>query len=122
MRTVKFLGDSLARLKELPDNGRRQLGFNLDRVQRGAEPADFKPMTSVGAGVYELRARDNRGAYRVFYIAKLGNAVYVLHTFTKKTQQTAQGDINIGRARLTEAIRDANTGSTDTAKTTRGQL
>jgi len=69
------------------------------RVQFGGEPRDFKPMSSVGAGAYEIRVRDASGAYRTIYVAKFEAAVYVLHAFQKQTQQTAQADIELAKVR-----------------------
>ena len=69
------------------------------RVQLGGEPKDFKPMAAVGAGAYEIRVRDDTGAYRAIYVAKFGAAVYVLHAFQKKTQRTAKMDIELAKAR-----------------------
>ena len=68
-------------------------------VQVGREPADFKPMPSVGSGAYEIRVRDDAGAFRVIYVAKFEDAVYVLHAFQKKTRRTSQADIELARAR-----------------------
>ncbi len=73
----------------MPSEVRHSLGMELMTVQYGGEPSDFKPMKTVGAGVYEIRYRDiAHGAFRVIYVAKLTDAVYVLHAFQKKTQQT----------------------------------
>ena len=100
MKPVIFLGDSLERLKGFPENARRRAGFQLDRLQRGLAPDDFKPMTTVGKGVEELRVRDAGGAYRVIYIARLKDGVYVLHAFKKTTQKTSKADIELAQARL----------------------
>lgn len=107
VKPLKFLGDSQERLRKLPTKPRRDLGYNLNRVQHGIEPADWRPMPDVGSGVIELRERDAFGIYRVFYVAKFADAVYVLHTFTKKTQKTPKADIRIGRARYAEAERQS---------------
>lgn len=101
MKPIIFLGDSLERLKDFPENARRQAGFQLDRLQRGLAPDDFKPMRTVGKGVEELRVRDASGAYRIIYLARLKEGVYVLHTFKKTTAKTAQADIELAQARLT---------------------
>jgi phage-related protein len=65
----------------------------------GREPSDFKPMSDVGAGVHELRVRDRAGAFGVIYVARLGEAVYVLHAFQKKTPKTSRLDIEVARRR-----------------------
>ena len=69
------------------------------RVQFGGEPANFKPMPTVGAGAYEIRVRDESGTYRAIYVAKFEAAVYVLHAFQKKSQQTAKLDIELAKVR-----------------------
>lgn len=68
-------------------------------VQVGREPADFKPIPAVGYGAYEIRIRDAAGAYRVVYVAKFEEAVYVLHAFQKKTRKTSQADIKLAMQR-----------------------
>ena len=81
------MGDSLARLQAAPANIRSDVGYQLDMIQRGESPEDFKPMPDVGSGVMEIRVHgDNE--YRVFYVARYEEAVYVLHCFVKKTQST----------------------------------
>jgi phage-related protein len=105
MKPVYFLGDSQERLRGFPENPRRQAGFQLDRLQRGLEPDDFKPMKTVGKGVEELRVRDVSGAYRVIYIARLKAGVYVLHAFKKTSQRTSKADIELAQARLRELQR-----------------
>jgi phage-related protein len=77
----------------------REAGYQLERVQRGREPKQWKPMPSIGAGVTELKIRVG-GAYRVIYVAKLAEAVYVLHAFQKKSQRTARLDIELARSRF----------------------
>ena len=101
-RPVTFHGDSLDRLRDLPDDARRDAGHELHRVQWGFDPFDWKPMPSIGAGVREIRVRDDTGAYRVIYVAKRADAVHVLHVFQKKTQKTAKRDLELARQRLRE--------------------
>ncbi|MDD3883586.1 MAG: type II toxin-antitoxin system RelE/ParE family toxin [Gallionella sp.] len=98
MKTLRFMGDSLDDLKNFPTEARREAGFELDAVQRGEMPSDFKPMMSVGSGVYEIRVHI-LGEWRVLYVAKRGDAVYVLHAFQKKTQKTSQSDLDLARRR-----------------------
>jgi phage-related protein len=106
-KPVEFLGDSLNELKQLPEGVRRQAGRQLDLVQQGKEPVDWKPMPSVGSGVREIRLRDAQGIYRVIYVAKLPDAIYVLHCFQKKTQATSKMDIDLARRRLTELLKES---------------
>lgn len=100
MKPVEFLGDSLARLREFPDAPRRESGFQIDRVQRGLEPNDWKPMSTVGPGVREIRTRDSSGAFRVVYVAQFADAVYVLHAFRKTTRRTAASDLRLAKTRF----------------------
>jgi phage-related protein len=78
---------------------RQRAGYQIYRLQAGLEPVDWKPMTSIGAGCREIRVRDAAGAYRVFYVASVADAIYVLHCFEKKSQRTARTDLDIGKAR-----------------------
>jgi phage-related protein len=70
----------------VPEDARHAAGDQLDKVQRGEQPDDFKPMLSIGKDVEEIRMWDDTGTYRVVYTARLADAVYVLHVFQKKTQ------------------------------------
>jgi phage-related protein len=100
LRPIEFLGDALARLREFPESARRAAGHQLDRVQRGLEPDDWKPMQLIGPGVREMRIRDRSSAFRVIYLATLPDRVIVLHAFQKKTQRTPAGDIALAAQRL----------------------
>jgi len=104
MKLLTFVGTTLADLKDFPEDARREAGYQLDRVQNGLDPKDWKPMPSVGAGVREVRIREESGAYRIFYLTCVGDYVYVLHAFTKKTQKTTLSDINIGKARYKAVV------------------
>ena len=99
-KPLHFMGSSLSDLKAFREEARRDAGFNLDFVQRGFEPEDWKPMKTVGAGVNEIRVRDASGAYRVIYLATRLEAVYVLHCFQKKAEKTSQHDIDLARQRF----------------------
>lgn len=105
MKPIRFLGDSLDALRDFPDDARQDAGYQLDQVQRGRQPSDFKPMPSVGKGVEELRVWDDSGTYRVIYVARLEEAVYVLHAFQKKTRATSKGDIEVARSRYVDLMR-----------------
>lgn len=104
MRPVRFLGDSLKCLRDFPDDARHDAGYQLDRVQRGEQPDDFKPMPSIGKGVEEIRISEPSGAYRVIYLARRAEAVYVLHAFQKKTQATPKKALDIARRRFGQLI------------------
>ena len=104
MKPICFLGDSLRRMKDFPVSVRQEAGHNLNAVQHGELPADFKSMPVIGPGVYEIRLRDDSGAFRVFYAVNQPEAVYVLHAFQKKTQATPRQDIELGRKRYKELL------------------
>jgi phage-related protein len=97
---VVWLGDALEVLRGFPAPVQGDLGYALFQVQLGQMPPDSKPMRTVGPGVYELRDQDERAWYRVFYLKKIANLVYVLHCFEKRTAQTEQKDIEVARERL----------------------
>jgi phage-related protein len=77
-------------------------------VQRGREPDDWKPMDSIGAGVKEIRIRESTGAFRVLYLARFGDAVYVLHCFQKKTQKTRKADMDVAIRRYRGLVKELN--------------
>jgi phage-related protein len=105
VKRLCFLGDSLQCLRDFPEDARHDAGYQLDKVQRGQQPDDFKPMPSVGKGVEEIRVTDDSGAYRVIYVARRVESVYVLHAFQKKTQATSRRDIEIARKRFAQLSR-----------------
>ena len=82
-----------------PRAARKEAGFQLGRVQAGVEPSDWKPFDDVGSGTREIRIRDASGIYRVMYVAKFEEAIYVLHCFEKRTQATSRRDKGIAAAR-----------------------
>jgi phage-related protein len=98
MKPLKFVGSSHDDLCGFPAEVRRAVGFELWQVQLGAQPSDWKPLSTVGSGVYELRVHV-LGEWRVLYVASFNDAVYVLHAFQKKTQRTRQEDIELARRR-----------------------
>ena len=100
LKPVEFRGTSLDDLRAFPQGARREAGHQLDQVQRGREPDDWKPMPSIGSGVCEIRVRESRGAFRVIYVAKFEGAIYVLHCFEKKSQATRRADIDLAAARF----------------------
>lgn len=104
MSRVSFLGNSLDEIRAFPAAARREIGFQIDRLQNGLEPNDWKPLRTVGPGVREIRVRDMTGAFRAIYLATLPDAVYVLHAFMKKTQATPQRDIDIAALRLKQLM------------------
>ncbi|MGK9451826.1 type II toxin-antitoxin system RelE/ParE family toxin [Acidithiobacillus caldus] len=106
LKPIVFLGSSLDDLRAFPLSARREAGYQLDLVQRGMEPDDWKPMNSVGSGVQEIRIRDTMGIYRVLYVAKFADAIYVLHCFPKKTQKTRKADLDLAGQRYRDLLKE----------------
>lgn len=106
VKSIEFRGAALDDLRAFPVTARREAGFQLDRVQNGREPADWKPMQTIGPGVREIRIRDAQGAFRVIYVAKFEEAVFVLHCFQKKSQRTSREDLALTVARYKELVRE----------------
>lgn len=105
MKIVKFLGDSLERIRKFPESARSDAGHQIYRVQIGLEPEDWKPLKTVGQGVREIRVRDESGAFRVMYLANVAGIMYVLHAFQKKTQATSNRDLELAARRYAEITR-----------------
>ncbi|NVO06117.1 MAG: type II toxin-antitoxin system RelE/ParE family toxin [Rhodoferax sp.] len=107
-KPIAFRGGSLDDLRDFPLEARREAGYQLDRVQQGQEPTDWKPMHTLGSGVQEIRIRDATGAFRVIYVAKFADAVYVLHCFQKKTQRTSKKDLDLAAKRYRDLLKEIN--------------
>jgi len=105
-KPIEFRGSAREDLRAFPRAARREAGFQLDRVQCGLEPENWKPMNTIGAGVREIRITDAAGTFRVMYIAKFASALYVLHCFQKKTQRTRDSDIELAARRYRELARE----------------
>lgn len=100
MKQVVFLGSSLEELRGFPQDARHDAGYQIEKLQRGEQPDDFKTMPSIGKGVEEIRIREESGAYRVIYIARRAEAVYILHAFQKKSRATSKHDIDLAAQRF----------------------
>ena len=98
-KEIRWVGSAYDDLLEFPEEPRRDAGFQLSKVQSGLDSEDWKPFGEVGAGAREIRIRDTSGIFRVMYVAKFEEAVYVLHCFQKKTQATSKRDKEIAEAR-----------------------
>jgi len=106
MKSVEFRASSLQDLRSFPSTVMREAGYQIDRLQNGLLPDDFKPMSTIGRGAAEIRLWDEAGTFRVIYVAKFEDAVYVLHCFQKKTQKTTQKDIDLATKRYNELIKE----------------
>lgn len=103
-KPLAWLGSSLKDVRAFPAEAKRAAGYQLGRVQQGLMPDDWRPMTTVGSGVYEIRVHTGL-EHRVFYVAKYDEAVYVVHAFEKRTPQTREADIALARKRLADFLR-----------------
>jgi phage-related protein len=97
---VHWEGDSLEILRGFPKPVREDLGADIRRLQLGERPLNARPMKSIGAGVFELRQTDEAGWYRAIYLSKVGNRIYMLHCFVKKSRKTPPNDLAVASARL----------------------
>ncbi|MDR3480401.1 MAG: type II toxin-antitoxin system RelE/ParE family toxin [Burkholderiaceae bacterium] len=98
-KEIRWLGSSYDDLLKFPDEPRREAGFQLGKVQAGLDPDNWKPFDDVGQGTREIRIREATGIFRVMYVAKFEEAIYVLHCFQKKTEATTKLDKDIAEAR-----------------------
>lgn len=106
MKMISFIEGSLADLRRFPAAVRQDAGFQLERIQKGESPASWKPMPNIGMGVKEIRISGSDGIYRVIYVAKFFEAIYVLHCFQKKSQATDLQDIRLARSRLNQLLKE----------------
>ncbi len=104
MKKLIWLASSYRRLRDFPAAARRRAGHELDQVQHGRMPSDWKPMQPVGPGAIEIRIHEPH-EHRVIYVATFPEGIYVLHAFEKKTQRTSQKDIEIARTAYAEIQR-----------------
>lgn len=98
-KEILWVGSSYEDILQFPAEPRKEAGFQLGKIQAGLEPDNWKPFDNVGAGTKEIRIRDAAGVYRVMYVAKFEEAIYVLHCFQKKTEATTKQDKTIAEAR-----------------------
>src|SRR5882757_3885333 len=97
---IAWEGDSKEMISSFPDLARYNLGFDLRLLQQGQQPMDYRPMSSIGPGVFELRDQDERAWYRVIYLSRLRGVIDVLHCFEKRSRETPMKEINTARQRL----------------------
>jgi len=110
LKELHWVGSAKRDLQNMPQAVQREIGFSLHRVQEGKMPSNAKPLTGVGAGVIEIVSDYNKNTYRAVYAIKLGDAIYVLHSFQKKSKtgiKTTKQDIDLIKQRLALAKKDA---------------
>jgi phage-related protein len=103
-KQIRWVGSAYHDLLAFPKDARKEAGFQLGKVQAGLEPTDWKPFDDVGAGTKEIRIREASGTFRVMYLAKFAEGIYVLHCFQKKTQAASKQDKAIAAARYRAVI------------------
>jgi phage-related protein len=105
-KDIDFVDTALDDLRTFPDDARREAGYQLDKVQHGDEPDDWKPFPAVGPGTREIRIAEDNGAFRVMYVVKFDEKIHVLHCFQKKTQATARKDVDLAKKRYASLKRE----------------
>ncbi len=108
-KAIHWSGSSREDLISFPEAPRKEAGFQLSKVQAGLEPDDWKPFDAVGRGTKEIRIKDATGIFRIMYVAKFDEAIYVLHCFQKKTEATSKKDKDIAEARYRAIVQARNT-------------
>ncbi|MDR1967766.1 MAG: type II toxin-antitoxin system RelE/ParE family toxin [Burkholderiaceae bacterium] len=106
MKEFKFRGSARAGLREFPKAVRQDVGFQLDRVQNGRNPSDWKPMPAIGQGVQEIRIRGDAGTFRAIHVARFTSVVYVLHCFQKKSEKTSRADLDLATKRYQDLLKE----------------
>jgi phage-related protein len=105
-KPIDWRGSSLDDLREFPEAARKQAGFDLRKLQRGETPDDWRPFPEVGPSVNEIRIDCADGWFRVMYVAKFAEAIYVLHSFQKATRKTSKKDVEIAETRYRALVRE----------------
>lgn len=98
--TVVWEGNSREILQSFPEGARENLGFDLWRLQQGERPGDYRPVPSIGVGVFELRDQDERAWYRIVYLSRTSDVIYVLHCFEKKGREILRREFEVAKQRL----------------------
>ena len=106
-KLVIWMGSSKKDLIAMSDSVQDAIGFVLDRVQKEKAHSDIKPLSGKDlAGVYEIRVNVDKDTYRAVYALNLGNRIFVLHVFKKKSKKgiaTPKPDMDVIRSRLKDA-------------------
>ena len=105
MKEIKWVGSTYKDICSFPEATRQMTGYQLHLLQMGDDPTDWKPMSSVGAGVREIRVHEG-GEFRVIYVAQFDEGIYVLHAFQKKTQKTSKKDIELAKSRFKAVLKE----------------
>ena len=103
MKSIVWIETSLKAVQDFPDLARKEIGYQLYRIQKGLEASDWKPMATLGKGVREIRIHTGE-EFRVIYIARFEDAIYILHAFQKKSRSTHKRDLALAGSRLKRLI------------------
>lgn len=101
---IAWEGDSLGVMRRFPDEVKQNLGHQLRLLQRGERPTDYRPVATIGPGVFELRDQDERAWYRVIYLSRVRDVIHILHCFEKKSREIPRKDVQLAQQRL-KAVR-----------------
>jgi len=107
MKPLRFVGDSLDVLRELPEEVKNEVGFALERVQRGKTPENAKPLKGIAPGILEIVSDFRGDTFRAVYAVKFADAVYVLHVFQKKSKRgiaTPRRELKLVKRRLAQVV------------------
>jgi phage-related protein len=105
VKPIEWIGTSLEDVRSFDEGARKDIGYQLYRVQSGLEPSDWKPMAVVGSGVREIRVHSKHNEFRTIYVATFEKAVYVLHAFQKKSRKTSKSDLDLAIARFKQLVK-----------------
>lgn len=108
-KAIYWVGTSYRDLLSFPDDARRDAGYQLHRVQNGLDPENWKPFQRIGSGVKEIRIRSNNDVFRVIYVAKFTERIYILHAFQKKSRKTNENDVEIAKVRYKAIVNEVKT-------------
>ena len=101
---IAWEGDSLGVMRRFPDEVKQNLGHQLRLLQRGERPTDYRPVATIGPGVFALRDQDERAWYRVIYLSRVRDVIHILHCFEKKSREIPRKDVQLAQQRL-KAVR-----------------
>jgi phage-related protein len=111
---IHWVGDAKEVLSAFPQEVKGVFGYSLRRLQKGLLPdCDARRMQSVGKGVWELKTADERTWYRVIYLTRIGDALYILHAFEKDSRKTDRRDLEIANSRLKLVLEQLRTAKED---------
>ena len=103
-KPIDWCGSALEDLRDFPDAGRQQAGYELRRLQRGEPPTDWRPFPQIGRGGCEIRIDCADGWFRIMYVAKFDEAIYVLHSFRKASRKTSKRDVEVAQTRYRAVV------------------